>query len=191
MKSGIASSSRACGESLGKTTRSTIRECPAKKTSYAAWKAGLEKAFETLQERSILVGHSIGGTILLKVLTEHSSPRKLAGVFLIAPPFVGQGGWSADDLMLPTDLGARLPQGVPIHFYQGLKDETAPPSHVELYAHAVPQAHVHRLSGRDHQLNNDLKEAAAAISSLDTERQADGLAAEAAWHSCVGRMRGG
>ena len=46
-------------------------------------------------------------------------------------------------------------------------DETAPPSHLEFYARAVPQARVHRLPDRDHQLNNDLREVAAAIRSLE------------------------
>ena len=57
-----------------------------------------------------------------------------------------------------------------MHFYHGLKDEVAPPSHIELYARAVPQARVHRLPGRDHQLNNDLREVAAVILSLETKR---------------------
>ena len=47
-----------------------------------------------------------------------------------------------------------------------LADDTAPPSHAELYAHAIPQAHLCRLPGRDHQLNNDLREIAAVIKAL-------------------------
>ena len=136
--------------------------------SYARWKKALETALETLKEGAIVVGHSVGGTILLKVLTEHVSAKKLGAVFLVATPFVGKGGWPSDDLEFPADLGARLPQDVPIHFYHGLQDETAPPEHADLYARAIPQARVHRLAGRDHQLNNDLSEVAAAIVSLET-----------------------
>jgi len=138
--------------------------------SYASWKSTLEGMFETLENGAILVGHSVGGTILVKVLAEHAPARKFGAIFLIAAPFVGDGGWSADDLQVPPDLGARLPKGVPVHLYHGLDDEVAPPSHVERYAHAVPQAHVHRLPGRDHQLNNDLSEVAATILSLETRR---------------------
>ena len=137
---------------------------------YAPWKTTLESMFGTLQDGAILVGHSVGGTILVKVLSEQSSAREFGAIFLIATPYVGDGGWSADDLQFPPDLGARLPKGVPIHFYHGLKDEVAPPSHVDLYARAVPQACIHRLQGRDHQLNNDLKEVAAAIVSLEARR---------------------
>jgi len=135
---------------------------------YARWRTALEKEFGTLQDGAILAGHSVGGTILLKVLAERSSAREFGAIFLIAAPFVGDGGWSADDdLRIPPDLGARLPEGVPIHLYHGLEDEVAPPSHVALYARAIPQASIHRLRGRDHQLNGDLKEVAAAILSLD------------------------
>lgn len=137
---------------------------------YASWQAALEKALQSLGPGAIVVGHSVGATILLKLLTEQPLARPLGAVFLIAAPFVGKGGWSADDLQFPPDLGARLPQGVPIHFYHGLADETAPPSHVDLYARAVPQAHVHRLPGRDHQLNDDLSDVAAAIAALAARR---------------------
>jgi len=135
--------------------------------SYERWKIALESLFGTLREGAIVVGHSVGGTILLKVLAEQPSPRRFGAIVLIAAPFVGEGGWSADDLQFPPDLGARLPKGVPVHLFHGLEDETAPPSHVELWARAVPQARVHRLPGRDHQLNNDLREVAAAILSLE------------------------
>lgn len=134
--------------------------------SYAAWKTKLESVFEKLRSGAVLVGHSIGGTILLKALSERTYGGKFAGVFLIAAPFVGDGGWPATELQLPSDLGRQLPHAVPIHFFHGLADETAPPSHLDLYRRAVPQAVLHRLPGRDHQLDNDLREVAAAISTL-------------------------
>jgi predicted alpha/beta hydrolase family esterase len=135
--------------------------------SYTAWKATVEKELAALDDGAILVGHSLGGAVLVKVLAEEPPERQLGAIFLISAPFVGEGGWPADDLKLPRDLGARLPKGVAVHFYYGLEDETAPPSHADLYARAVPQGHVHRLPGRDHQLNNDLREVAAAIESRE------------------------
>jgi predicted alpha/beta hydrolase family esterase len=134
---------------------------------YAAWKAAIEREFAGLDDDAILVGHSIGATILVSTLAEQPSERKFGAIFLIAAPFVGEGGWPSEDLKLPRDLGARLPRGVPIHFYHGLEDETAPPSHADLYSRAVPQARIDRLPGRDHQLNNDMREVGAAIRSLD------------------------
>ncbi len=137
---------------------------------YARWRAALEAELHTLRDGVILVGHSVGATVLVRMLMEHPEhplTRKLGAMLLIAAPFLGDGGWVSDDLKFPPDLGARLPQDVPIHFFQGLEDDTAPPAHVELYARAVPQARVHRLPGRDHQLNGDLREVADAIVSLE------------------------
>jgi predicted alpha/beta hydrolase family esterase len=138
--------------------------------SYSKWKATLDLALGKLPDGAILVGHSVGGSILLKVLTEQASARKFGAILLLAAPFVGEGGWPADDLQFPPDLGSHLLRGVPVHFFQGLDDQTAPPSHVDLYARAVPQARVHRLSGRDHQLNNDLSDVAAVVLALGTSR---------------------
>lgn len=139
--------------------------------SYIPWRTTLERALGALQDGAVLVGHSVGGTILVKVLTEQASARKVGAIFLIAAPFVGDGGWPTEELQFPPDLGAQLPVDVPVHLYHGLEDDAVPPAHVECYARAVPQAHIHRLPGRDHQLNNDLSEVTTAILSLETRRQ--------------------
>ena len=133
--------------------------------SFAAWKTALETEFANLDDDAILVGHSIGGTILVNALAQAPSKWKFRAIFLIAAPFVGEGGWPSDDINPTADLGARLPRGVPVYIYHGLADETAPPSHADLYARAIPQAQVYRLPQRDHQLNNDLSEIAAIIKS--------------------------
>jgi predicted alpha/beta hydrolase family esterase len=134
--------------------------------SYAAWKRALERESARLDDEAILVAHSIGATILINALADRPSKRRFGALFFIATPFVGEGGWSSNDVKPPRDLGAKLPQGIPIHFYHGLLDDTAPPQHADFYARAVPQARVHRLPGRDHQLNNDLSEVADAIKTL-------------------------
>jgi len=133
--------------------------------NYSRWKAALEKEFTTLNEGAILVGHSIGGTILISFLAEVASPA-IRGVFLLAAPFVGEGGWPSEDIKPMSDLGQRLTTRFAIHFYHGSKDETAPIVHADLYERAIPQAVVRRLTGRDHQLNNDMAEVAADIRRL-------------------------
>jgi pimeloyl-ACP methyl ester carboxylesterase len=117
-----------------------------------------------LADGAVVVGHSVGGTILIHALAEQPPQRQLAAIVLIAAPFVGAGGWPSDEFELPSDLGARLPQGARVHVFHGFQDETAPPSHAQLYARAIPQAQLHLLPGRDHQLNNDLSDVAKAIS---------------------------
>ena len=145
---------------------------------YAKWKPAILREVDALDDGAMVVGHSIGGTMLVNALAEEFScggrspefstgsdwtpafagERRLAAIVLIGAPFVGEGGWPAQEFEPKRDLGASLPEGVPVHLFHGDKDETAPPAHAGLYAKAIPQAEVHRLPGRDHQLNNDLGE---------------------------------
>ncbi|GAA3763441.1 alpha/beta fold hydrolase [Micromonospora maritima] len=131
--------------------------------TYAAWSAAIRRELATLDDGAVVVGHSVGGTILAHTLAERAPDRALGAIVLIAAPFVGPGGWPGDGFTLPTDLGTRLPHGVPVHVFHGLRDGTAPASHADLYAGAVPQARVHLLPGADHQMNDDLGAVAATI----------------------------
>lgn len=131
--------------------------------SYPRWSDAIWREMADLDEGAVVAGHSVGGTLLVQALTERPPRHRLAAIVLIAAPFVGQGGWPGDDFALSDDLGDRLPPGVQVHVFHGAQDETAPPTHAQLYAHAIPRAHVHLLPGRDHQLNGDLAEVARAI----------------------------
>ncbi|MFG2169140.1 alpha/beta fold hydrolase [Micromonospora chersina] len=135
--------------------------------SYARWSAAIRREMTALDAGAVVVGHSVGATILVNALAERPPEPELRAIVLVAAPFVGAGGWPGDEFELPHDLGARLPQGVPVHVFHGLRDETAPPSHADLYARGIPQAQLHLLPGRDHQLNNDLSEVAKAINPHD------------------------
>ena len=131
--------------------------------SYATWSAVLRREMAGMDAGAIVVGHSVGATILINALAELPPPTNLGAIMLIAAPFVGEGGWPNDEFELTNDLGARLPQDVAVHVFHGFQDGTAPPSHADLYARAIPQAQVRQLPGRDHQLNNDLSEVAEAV----------------------------
>ena len=74
-------------------------------------------------------------------------------------------GWPSDNIIPGRDWAAPL-AGVTVYLYQGDADETTPMTHLALYASAIPHAHVRRLSGRDHQLNDDLSEVAQDISRV-------------------------
>jgi pimeloyl-ACP methyl ester carboxylesterase len=132
--------------------------------SYSTWSPAIRREIAALDDGAVVAAHSVGGTILINALAERPPERELGAIVLIAAPFVGAGGWPGQEFELPHDVGARLPPGVPVHVFHGLQDETAPPLHVDLYARAIPQAQLHRLPGRDHQLSNDLSEVAKTIS---------------------------
>lgn len=133
---------------------------------FVPWKAALRKELEELGDGALLVGHSIGATILVHSLAEEPIKRAPAGLFLISMPFIGEGGWPSDEIEPKPDLGGKLPVQCPIYLYHGDADETVPTKHVQLSAKAIPQAVLRKLAGRDHQLNNDMSEVAADILEL-------------------------
>lgn len=133
---------------------------------FAPWAAALRQQLDALGDGAILVGHSVGATILVHSLAEDPPARTPSGIFLVSAPFLGEGGWPSQEVEPKPDLGARLPASTPIYLYQGGADETVPASHLNLNAQAIPQAVVRRLKGRDHQLDNDMSEVAADIRGL-------------------------
>jgi predicted alpha/beta hydrolase family esterase len=135
-------------------------------SKYALWKAALKEEFARLADGAILLGHSIGATILINVLAEEPFETTLSGIYLISVLFVGQGGWSSDDIEPMSDLGETLEKQWRIYIYHGSEDDTVQSGHVDLYEKAIPQALFRRLAGRDHQLNEDLSQVAADIRQL-------------------------
>jgi predicted alpha/beta hydrolase family esterase len=133
----------------------------------ATWGTALEREIAALQSGAIVVGHSIGGTMLLNVLGERAPAVRLGAIVLIAAPFIGRGGWKSDDIAPRSDLAARLPPNVPVFLYHGDNDTIAPVAHLALYSAAIPHAHVRELANRDHQLGNDLSEVASDIRGLE------------------------
>ena len=137
---------------------------------YSAWKAALLGEFDHLEDGSILIGHSVGGAILIHVLAERLSKCRPAAISLIAAPFIGEDGWPSDDVPR-LDFDQRLPRAVPVFLYHGTADEVVPLDHIQLYARSIPRAVVRALKHRDHQLNNDLSEVAHDIHSLLAQRR--------------------
>ena len=136
----------------------------------ATWQPAIEKELASLQNGAVVVGHSVGATTLIHVLAMSPPSVVLGALVLIAAPFIGAGGWTSDDVEPPPDLGERLPADVPLLLYHGEEDAIVPVTHVELYAKAIPRAHVRRLAGRDHQLNDDLSEVASDIRELASRK---------------------
>jgi len=130
-----------------------------------AWKRVIARELRKLNVAVILVAHSVGAAILLDYLAD-GDLHQLSGVFLIAPPFIGDGGWPSDSLRPTKELVANLPDGVPLHIYQGGHDDIVPVSHSRLFEKAIPHATVRRLAGRDHQLGDDLSELARDVTLL-------------------------
>jgi len=137
---------------------------------YATWARQITGEVASVDDAVILVGHSVGASVLLKYLAENKIKNTITGIFLIAAPFWGgDKGWTYDGyktLELPSKADTELPNDVPLFFYHSKDDETVPFAHLALFAERFPNAIVSELDGRGHQLNNDLSEVADDVKKL-------------------------
>ena len=64
--------------------------------SYARWSVAIRREMAALAD-GVVVGHSVGGTILIGALAERPPERRLRAIVLIAAPFVGADGWPGSE----------------------------------------------------------------------------------------------
>jgi len=133
---------------------------------YGKWSARISCELSALDGEVILVGHSLGASILLKHLSEEQVEEPIAGVFLIATPYWETVDWEVTEFELREDFPAALPEDVPIFLYHSRDDEVVPFAHLALYAGRLPRARVREFDDRGHQLGDDLSEVAEDIGKL-------------------------
>lgn len=131
-----------------------------------AWMNQISNELASLDGSVVLVGHSAGGSVLLKYLLKESVTKPIAGIFLISIPYWSPEDEEGEEYTLHDGFASQLPQGVPIFLYQSRDDEWVPFAHLAVYAEKIPQATIREFDGRGHQFNNDLSEVAADIKSL-------------------------
>lgn len=129
---------------------------------YEAWTARVEELLEGDRE-VILVGHSLGGAVLLKVLAEVG--RNVAGLFAVSTPWFGgeDKDWDMPEFALGDDLSRfeRVPR---IFLYHSRDDAVVPFAHLAIYAKRLPNATVRAFDDRGHYFNNhDFPEIVADI----------------------------
>ena len=115
----------------------------------AAWEAALGDHLRQQQAPLVLVGHSLGGSVILKYLAGHDMPHGLAGVVSIATPFWGMQDWE-QEWRLPEGFEARLSELPRVVLYHSRDDDVVPVSHLDRYAEAMPKALVRKVDGRGH-----------------------------------------
>ena len=158
---------RSLREALGPDFSVKYPEMPdADAPEFGAWSACISHELSALDGGMILVGHSLGGSVLLKHLSEEQVVKSIAGVFLIATPYWGAVDWKVAEFELRVDLPKVLPKDVPIFLYHSRDDEVMPFAHLAMYAGRLPHATVREVEDRGHQLGDDLSEVAEDIARL-------------------------
>jgi uncharacterized protein len=126
----------------------------------------IEKQLALIADDIILVGHSLGASMILKYLSENKIENKIDGIFLIATPF-----WRGDEdwkqgFILREDFAHHLPEDVPVFLYHCKDDEEVPFGHLGIYSKHIPHAIIRELPSGGHQLNNDMSVVARDIQLL-------------------------
>jgi predicted alpha/beta hydrolase family esterase len=135
--------------------------------SYEPWKEKLEQALAELDGELVLIGHSLGGSVLLKHISENGYGQSVAGLFLAAAPYWGNDEeWSVEQFRLLEDFPAKLARIPRIHIYHSSDDEIVPFEHARLYKEKLPWAILRSLDNRGHAFGSDIPELLDDIRSL-------------------------
>jgi uncharacterized protein len=132
---------------------------------YHLWEKELDRDFAMLHHDAILVGHSLGGSVLLKYLSEHPLELPISGLFIVAAPYWGLSHWEVDEYRLTTDFHKNLPPINNLVLYHSRNDEVVPFSHLGMYASKLPWATVRETHGY-HLFQHGLPELIADIKAL-------------------------
>ncbi len=130
------------------------------------WLEQIRKEIENIKGEVVLVGHSLGASMLLKYLSENRIKKPIAGLFLISTPF-----WSGNEdwvkgLKLQEGFSAKVPENIPVYFYHCKDDKVVSFQHFMHYKQKIPRANFCEIKSGGHQINNDLSIVAKDIRFL-------------------------
>jgi serine hydrolase len=133
---------------------------------YEAWRRRLENELDAVRPSLFLVGHSLGGSVLLKYLAESEPDVAIAGVFILSAPFWGAPDWDFKEFVLPEQAAAQLARVRPVFLYHSRDDEEVPFSHLAHHTRLLPHAAVRELDGFGHQYHEGCPELVADIKAV-------------------------
>jgi uncharacterized protein len=151
---------------LGDSYRVIAPEMPEADTNphYRPWRDRIDQELDAIDEDVIIVGHSFGGSVVLKCLAEGSHER-IRALFLISLPNWGPDGWAYEEFAVPNDVGSRLPTSS-IFLYHSRHDPEVPFAHLGYYEERLPTATVRAIDGSEHSFLEGLPVLVEDIKSL-------------------------
>lgn len=123
---------------------------------YVKWKMALQETLPVGGNKVAIIGHSLGGSVMLKYLSEGLCQMPVAGLFLIAAPFWGKRGWAIEEFEFKKDFVSKLPGMDHVFVYHSRKDGWVPFSHGEAYSKKLPGAVMRTLTGDEHEFSDGL-----------------------------------
>jgi len=126
---------------------------------FTAWSIWFEKLLPFMCDEVTLVGHSLGGSFLLRYLSEHTLPISIRQLHLVAPAVdhldcPGLGQFATD---LETWHGFKN-EIADIHIWHSADDTIVPMHHSERLVAKLPAATLHTFTDRFHFLDETFPE---------------------------------
>ncbi|HMJ71546.1 MAG TPA: alpha/beta hydrolase [Cyclobacteriaceae bacterium] len=118
---------------------------------YIEWKMMLQATLPVGGNKVAIIGHSLGGSVIVKYLSEGLCQLPVAGLFLVGVPYWGTRGWAVDEFMYGSDFVSKLPDIDKVFIYHSRNDRWVPFSHAEAYAKKLNGSVVRKLTGDDHE----------------------------------------
>ncbi|MEZ2442843.1 alpha/beta fold hydrolase [Chitinophaga sp. RCC_12] len=137
--------------------------------SYQAWDAVLTASLKDLSGKVILLGHSLGASVILKHFSQEPVPDKVIGMILFGVPYWKDQNWDVSEYVIEDDFVANLSELDNIYFYYSTDDEVIPRQQFETYQKLLPQAHYRVFSGMDHSYHKAIPDMVADIKELATK----------------------
>jgi uncharacterized protein len=131
---------------------------------YTAWSIWFEKVIPFLRDDDVLIGHSLGGGFLLRYLTEHQLPIRIAQLHLISPVVVaGESSALKEFSIDPLVWSGFQSQIREVHVWHSTDDTIVPISESQKFKEVYPAAALHTFADRGHFLMSEFPEIVTCI----------------------------
>lgn len=148
---------------LGDSFQVLMPEMPdADNPGAAAWRDEIIRQLNALKN-PVLVGHSLGGSVLLKLLSEETPPVSIRSLHLLAAPFWSAPDWNVKEYELASGFAENLPPELSIFLYHNEDDEIVPVSHLKRHDDQLPYAITRKFKRGGHQFRYHLSAVARDI----------------------------
>lgn len=115
-----------------------------------AWVGRIAGELEGMAGDSVLVGHSLGGAMLLKAVAERRPGMKLGGFVGLSVPHFGPECWDMPDFALPDGAAGALGGLGRIALWQARDDEVVAVQALDVYRRDLPGAECHLVERGGH-----------------------------------------
>ncbi len=152
-------------EALGEEYEVILPKMPNKfNARFEEWKLWFEKLIPFLNDEVILIGHSLGGSFLVKYLSENQFPRKIKAVMLVGAVYDRDSArYSLLSFALPATLNLQTENTM---IYHSKDDPVVPFSALGQYQKALPNTEVRVFENRQHLNQEEFPELLEDIKNL-------------------------